>query len=164
MSDAGTTAVAGARRTVGLLLLVAAAGLLALLHFFPPPRGGLWMGTLLNTLHVPVFAVVTVLLYFGLRGATSLSERQRLGWVMWLSLFLGVVSELLQVPMQRDASLGDLLSDWLGSLGRTVFHPCADAPASACPCPSLGSRTAVARHFRLRLLAAGRSFRRLYRA
>jgi VanZ family protein len=103
-----------------LLMLSVSIGLLLLLHFYHPAPSGLWLKSLLESLHAPVFGVVALSIFVstGLRSDWSLGRR--LVTAFAASVALGVLSEAAQIAGSRDASLEDLISDWLGA-GATLL-------------------------------------------
>ena len=100
-----------------LLLLAMSAGLLLLLHFVEPPGTGLWTRTFFDAAHVPVFGIVApcVFVATGIRAQWNLPRRCAV--VAAAVLVLSIISEAAQIPGRRDASLHDLLFDWLGAAG-----------------------------------------------
>ncbi len=75
----------------------------------------MWFHVLFNTLHAPVFGIIAICLYRVARIVTRWSIGKCIAAVLALSVCLGALSELAQVPTGRDASLGDLLTDVLGA-------------------------------------------------
>ncbi len=64
--------------------------------------------------HAGLFGVVMLLVYFGLR--TVLSRRLALLLALAITLLLGTGTEFYQIVLSsRDASLTDLLANWLGA-------------------------------------------------
>lgn len=89
--------------------------LLLVVQFARPSKGGLWLQTLYESLHVPVFGVIAVcvLLITPARWGT----RNRLIATMGTVIGLSVLSEAAQIPTSRDASFEDLIADVLGAAG-----------------------------------------------
>ena len=86
------------------------------------PQGGpndtLWMGTLHNFAHGPIFGCVALILLYGLRShARFVSQsfvRQYL-IVFALTAVLGLATEIVQRFTGRDSSVEDLITDMLGA-------------------------------------------------
>ena len=101
----------------GLRILASAVVVILLLviHFFSPSRGGLWLQTFYDSVHVPLFGVIAVCVLL----VTPLhwSKRKRLLVVLGAVLALSVLSEVAQIPTARDASFSDILADWFGAAG-----------------------------------------------
>jgi VanZ family protein len=97
-----------------VVLAALVASLLLLVHFYRPPQSGLWARVLFDTLHVPVFGLISIFLFVLFRNR-SLAGRVTLAFV--IAAGLGVLSELAQIATVRDASVRDLLSDVLGAAG-----------------------------------------------
>ncbi len=89
--------------------------LLMVIHFATPSRGGLWLQTFYDSMHVLFFGVIAVCTLL----ATPLhwSRRKRLLTVLVAALALSTLSEAAQIPTERDASFIDLLADWFGAAG-----------------------------------------------
>jgi hypothetical protein len=68
-----------------------------------------------NLGHFCVFFGLAVLFLAATGRSVSLSVRNRYLAVFGLALGLGILTELLQIPLERDASLADLLDDALGA-------------------------------------------------
>ncbi len=95
-----------------------------------PSNAGLWLETLFEWLHVPVFGVIALACLALL--PKSWPDWRRFGFAFSVALLLGVLTEAIQIPMQRDASWEDIFADGTGaavfllgafSLGRK--HPLA---------------------------------------
>ena len=101
----------------GLRILASAVVVILLLviHFATPSRGGLWLQTFYDSLHVPLFGIIAVCVLV----VTPLhwSRRKRLLVVLFAVVTLSALSEVAQIPTARDASLSDLLADWFGAAG-----------------------------------------------
>lgn len=98
-----------------LFLLSAAAALLIALHKVTPPVVGLWQQTALNSSHVFVFAFVALAFLAATAQLTRLSVWQQFFVALLAALVSGTASEAAQINTMRDASLEDLLSNWLGA-------------------------------------------------
>jgi VanZ family protein len=96
-----------------LWALGAVAFLLATV-FSPRPAGpGPWLRALFDWLHVPVFGLIAVALY--VMTPRSWPSWQRFAGAFLGAVFLGVATEAIQIPMQRDASWEDIASDSIGA-------------------------------------------------
>ena len=80
-----------------------------------PSNAGLWLETLFEWLHVPVFGVIALACLMLL--PKSWPGWQRFGLAFSVTLALGVLTEALQIPMQRDASWEDIVADGTGAAG-----------------------------------------------
>ena len=94
--------------------LLICAGLLLALHFYRPAAAGLWHETFFDASHVPIFGIVAVMLL--LASPTHWRKIRRYGFALAGAIGLSGVSELLQIPTARDASLLDLAADILGAI------------------------------------------------
>ena len=103
------------RKMTRLALLAVVAVLLLTVHFYSPLRNGLWAQTFFDALHVPVFGLIALSLYAVT--PSHLSRAYRIAITLAISCVLGVLSEVAQIPISRDASLHDLMADWLGAAG-----------------------------------------------
>lgn len=94
---------------------------LLFLHYAPLERTTTVGLELRNLGHIPLFAIVTLAL---LRLFSGLERpwRERYAWAIGVAILLGGVSELLQIPMQRDADLGDLGRDLIGISLAALLH------------------------------------------
>ena len=101
------------RRYSGAVYLLICAGLLLALHFYRPSPTGLWQKTFFDALHVPTFGIIAVMLL--LATPTHWRKPRRFGVAFGSAIALSVLSELLQIPIERDASLSDLGADILGA-------------------------------------------------
>lgn len=99
-----------------IVLLVFSAAFLLLQHMYEPPVTGLWAETFFNSLHVPVFGVVAAGLYIATASQKNWTDVKRIVVVCIAVLVLSVISEAAQIPGPRDASVRDLVSDWLGAV------------------------------------------------
>lgn len=101
---------------IAILSLAASGALLVLLHLYRPPAAGLWLETFFNSMHVPVFALVALGIFAAVRLLSRLRFSRCIALAMLLAMLLGVLSEGAQMQGPRDASVEDLMSDWLGSI------------------------------------------------
>ena len=95
-----------------------AGAIIALLAtvFLPRPSNvGLWLHTLIEWLHVPVFGLLSLALLALMPRAWRTWQRFGLAFVG--ALVLGVLSEAVQIPMSRDASWEDIVADGAGAAG-----------------------------------------------
>lgn len=106
-------------KRVHVIALALIAILLAAVVFAPVPGDTRWIRTLHNSAHAPIFGCVSVLVLLVLRSHPRW-QGMRLTWQYVLALLaafgLGVITELLQIPAGRDASLEDALHDTIGAL------------------------------------------------
>ena len=102
-------------------MLAFSAGLLLLLHFYVPAPSGLWTKSFLESLHVPIFAVVALSLFAATGLRRNWGPVQRAATVCTLVIALAVLSEGAQMSGPRDASIEDLVSDWLGAGAALLF-------------------------------------------
>lgn len=102
-------------------MLALATALLLLVHLASPPTVGLWTQTFANSLHVPIFAIISLCIFVvtGTIGNATLSRR--IGIAISVTFLLGVLSEAAQIPGPRHASLEDLRSDWLGATAMVLL-------------------------------------------
>jgi len=106
-------------KRVHMIALVLIAILLAAVVFAPVPGATRWIRTLHNSAHAPIFGCVSLLLLLIARSHPRLQSLGLLAqYVLALiaALVLGVVTELLQIPVGRDASVEDALHDTIGAL------------------------------------------------
>ena len=102
-------------RILATALATVVAVLLLLLHFYRPSAGGLWMHTFFESLHVPVFAAISMCIYWIFRISARQTLLFRVLAVMTVCCALGAGSEYAQISTPRDASVEDLLHDILGA-------------------------------------------------
>lgn len=94
-------------------VLFAAVGLLfASLIVYRPAYAGIWWQTLFDWLHVPVFGLMSLALLA--LTPTAWRGRVRFGVVILIAMALAVLSEAVQIPLGRNASLKDIVSDAAG--------------------------------------------------
>ena len=89
--------------------------MLVALHWIRPSTSDLWLKTLLDASHIAVFGTIAISLYLAtpkqwLRG-------RRIGVSLAVATLLGFVSEAVQIPAERDASIRDFLANSLGAAG-----------------------------------------------
>ena len=99
-----------AHSVAAVLLIVV---LLLALQLVSMPRSTLWMRTLLDSSHFGVFAVIS-LAALALVQVPPIRARHLLG-AFGLTAMLAIVSEAAQIPIRRDASLNDVLTNWSGA-------------------------------------------------
>lgn len=105
------------KRAYWIALLVIGI-LLASVVFAPVPGDTRWIRTLHNSAHAPIFGCVSLLTLFIVRGQprfASLSLAGQYGFALAAALLLGILTELLQIPAGRDASVEDALHDVIGA-------------------------------------------------
>lgn len=111
----------------GLRILASAVVVILLLalHFVAPSRGGLWLQTFFDSLHVPVFGIIAVCVL--VITPTHWSRLKRILAVVAAVAALSMLSEIAQIPTGRDASINDIIADLLGAAGfvaiAVVFSP-----------------------------------------
>lgn len=104
-----------------IALPLCAIAILLGLHFWRLSPDGLWVETFLNSVHVAVFSIVTLLIYAGLSLTPALTTRHRLLVTAAVCLALGAASEAAQISGPRDASFADLALDYLGVAATLLF-------------------------------------------
>lgn len=80
-----------------------------------PADAGLWLRTLFEWLHVPIFGLISLALLALM--PKSWSTSQAFGLALLGAVLLGVLSEAIQIPMRRDASWEDIIANGLGAAG-----------------------------------------------
>jgi VanZ family protein len=123
------------------LLGLGALVLLLAFHLVTPPRGGLLLRTFYDATHVPLFAVLAVGILFAT--PREWTARKRNSVALGSVALIAVVSELLQIPTARDASVRDLVADLMGSTG------------ALCLAAGLSGRFPYGRRRRLATIAIG---------
>ena len=106
------------RRVYGIALTLIAI-LLAAVVFAPVPGDTRWIRTLHNSAHAPIFGCVALLTLVIVRSHPRLSTLdliRQYAIAVAAAFFLGVVTEFLQIPAGRDASIADALRDVIGAL------------------------------------------------
>ncbi len=118
------------------LALVLILILLAAVVFAPVPGDTRWLRTLHNSAHAPIFGCVALLTLVVIRAHPRLKPIS-LVWQYLLALaavlLLGVVTEILQIPVGRDASVEDALHDTIGALAFLGVFAMFDARVRAVP-------------------------------
>lgn len=105
-----------------VLLIVA---LLGTVLWLPISWEGRWYPVLLNTGHGVVFAMVAVLCHRVLGAIPGLTAWPRLLAAFVAAVVLGAAVEVLQIPIGRDADLGDIGRDALGAwIGLALLAAC----------------------------------------
>jgi hypothetical protein len=93
--------------------------LLAAVVFAPVPGDTRWIRTLHNSAHAPIFGCVSLLTLIILRGHprfASVGLGRQYALALSTALFLGILTELLQIPAGRDSSVEDALHDIVGAV------------------------------------------------
>jgi hypothetical protein len=108
-----------------LILILLAAVVLA-----PVPGDTRWLRTLHNSAHAPIFGCVALLALIVIRthhrlGSVGLAAQYVLA--LACAFFLGVATEILQIPTGRDATVEDAVHDLLGSLAFLAAFALFDA-------------------------------------
>lgn len=101
------------------LLLTAALSLLATVAPVGLPNSHRWMDTLENAVHGFVFAVITLATLDWLRSHSRLqpwSPQRRYWTALGVAAAFGALTEVLQIPGPRSASVDDFILDICGSL------------------------------------------------
>jgi VanZ family protein len=106
-------------KRVHVIALALIAILLAAVVFAPVPGDTRWIRTLHNSAHAPIFGCVSLLMLLVSRSHPRLQELGLLAQYLLAlatAFALGVLTELLQIPAGRDASIEDALQDTIGAL------------------------------------------------
>lgn len=93
--------------------------LLAAVVFAPVPGDTRWIRTLHNSAHAPIFGCVSLLTLLLVRGHprfASVGLAGQYALALAAALLLGVLTELLQIPAGRDASVEDAVHDVIGAI------------------------------------------------
>lgn len=101
---------------IALLVIVI---LLAAVVFAPVPGDTRWIGTLHNSAHAPIFGCVSLLTLFIVRGHprfASVGLAGQYALAVAAALVLGILTELLQIPVGRDATVEDAVHDVIGAV------------------------------------------------
>ncbi len=112
MPIAGKSSGTGSQRALAASLVVV---VLFAIQFANPSRGGLWLRTFYDSLHVPLFGVIAVCLLLVTPAAWGF--RTRMVAVSGLVIGLSALSEAAQIPVERDASIADFLANLAGAAG-----------------------------------------------
>lgn len=116
------------------IALLAIGILLAAVVFAPVPGDTRWIRTLHNSAHAPIFGGVALLVLFVVRAQprlASLGPVRQYAIALGAALLLGVLTELLQIPAGRDASLEDGLHDGVGAIALLGLFAVFDARVRA---------------------------------
>lgn len=100
------------------IALLAIGILLCAVVFAPVPGDTRWIRTLHNSAHAPIFGCVALLTLIVIRAQprfASLKPARQYAVALAVVLFLGLLTELLQIPAGRDASFEDALHDVIGA-------------------------------------------------
>ncbi|MDJ0760382.1 MAG: VanZ family protein [Woeseiaceae bacterium] len=92
-----------------------AAVLLLVIQFGRPSPSGLWMSTLYESMHVLLFGLIALCVIVAT--PHHWKRRKRLAFMIGTVFALSLLSEAAQIPLDRDASMEDLIADWLGAAG-----------------------------------------------
>lgn len=106
-------------KRVHVIALALIAILLVAVVFAPVPGDSRWIRTLHNSAHAPIFGCVSLLMLLAGRSHPRLQSLSLIGQyalAFGAALALGVLTEFLQIPAGRDASVEDALHDVIGSL------------------------------------------------
>lgn len=95
------------------LLIGAITALLASLLVYRPGYPGLWLQTLFEWSHVPVFGLISLCLLALI--PKTMPVTRRFVYAMLGSLVLAAASEAAQIPTKRDASWEDFFADFAGA-------------------------------------------------
>ena len=95
----------------------------------PIPGGTRWIGALHDTAHGPIFGCIAILLLFAMRQWAGAGRWRP--WTLYAAAFLGsallgIATELVQIPVGRDATFSDAALDVLGALGFLVLFAAVD--------------------------------------
>jgi VanZ family protein len=93
--------------------IVAVLALLSTLLVYRPADAGVWYQTLFDWMHVPVFGFVSLFLLCLM--PPSWADGKRAGAALAVAIFLGAAVELIQIPLHRNASIHDVISDGTGA-------------------------------------------------
>lgn len=106
-------------RRVYAIALTLIAILLVTVVFAPVPGDSRWIRTLHNSAHAPIFGCVALLTLVIVRAhprLNTLGLARQYAIAVAAAFLLGVVTEILQIPAGRDASVSDALRDVIGAL------------------------------------------------
>lgn len=94
--------------------------LLGIIQGFSPRHADLWWQTFFDTLHAPFFGLIAVALIA--MTPFRWHWRRRLLVALAIVFALSLLSEAAQIPLpNRNASVSDLVNDWLGALAFMSF-------------------------------------------
>lgn len=103
------------RSTRNLLAVSIVTAILLVIHFANPTPGGIWLRTAHNSLHVPLFGIIAVCILLITPEHWDIGKK--LAAVACSIIGLGILSEVAQIPTNRDASFSDLIANWSGAAG-----------------------------------------------
>ncbi len=105
------------------LLLAVVAGLALLVVYARPPGDGRWAGVISDAAHVPVFAAICLIVLMLRRNSESATPHAGLKYIvaMLVTVSLGVIVELAQMVLGRDASPDDVVRDVVGAMAGCVM-------------------------------------------
>jgi hypothetical protein len=109
------------KQLLAISMLGIVIALVLVIHLASPPASGLWLQTFANSVHVPFFGAIALSLFVFTGTMQNLDLGRRILISIGAAFLLGALSELAQIPGPRDASVEDLLSDWLGAAGTVLF-------------------------------------------
>ncbi|HEY0941733.1 MAG TPA: VanZ family protein [Steroidobacter sp.] len=101
------------------IALLAIGILLCAVVFAPVPGDTRWIRTLHNSAHAPIFGCVALLSLVVIRAQPRFATwrpAKQYAVALAVALSLGLLTELLQLPAGRDASLQDALNDVIGAV------------------------------------------------
>ena len=110
-----------------LLILVALFVVVAMLLFIQLPVPPTYAGrTIENAGHLPVFFLITLGLLIVLRSDFKIEGARQYLYAGLLGTGLGLISEIIQRPLSRDASWEDVFSDVAGTLTAIALYALFD--------------------------------------
>lgn len=121
------------KRAYWIALLVIGI-LLAAVVFAPVPGDTRWIRTLHNSAHAPIFGCVSLLTLFVVRRQPRLASVGVTGQyalALGAALLLGILTELLQIPTGRDATVEDALHDVIGAVALLGIFAAFDSQVRA---------------------------------
>ena len=101
------------RQTQTGIAVALVALMLLLIQFGRPSPSGMWMSTLYESMHVLLFGVIALCVI--VITPAHWQRRRRLLTIAIVVVALSLLSEAAQIPTDRDASMEDLVADWLGA-------------------------------------------------
>lgn len=120
--------------------------LLAAVVFAPVPGDTRWLRTVHNSAHAPIFGCVALLSLVVIRvepRLQSLRLMAQYSLALAVAFLLGILTEILQIPVGRDASVEDALHDTIGALALLGIFAAFDTQIRA-----------LSRHRAIRMAAA----------
>jgi VanZ family protein len=113
-----------------LIFLCAFTLLAAVLLFVPLPISPNYVGrTLENAGHTPLFLIATLILLIVLRHDFHIEGARLYAYAGLVGVGAGALSELIQKPLQRDASWEDVLADAVGAACALALYALFDGRA-----------------------------------